>query len=194
MTSLEGCLKHFILDSDSLRTGQTPDVEAGQPHITLSPVFALSLYQHRSIANITLTQLTFYIVGRRLAQSSYTFWASQPSFTLSTPLLAIASSHGLLWFDILNLHPSHGSGYNSTRTNETLSVAWTSPQVIAGGCRNGSMILADTRIREGGRLSKSMRLQHSTSIMRLKRVDEWRLLCAGPNKARTDFFFCFCLF
>jgi WD40 repeat protein len=56
------------------------------------------------------------------------------------------------------------------------AVEWLSSDVIASGLRNSSVFLYDVRSGEN-----SLRLQHSQSVTKIRKVDLWRIVVGGYN-------------
>ncbi|CAI7567558.1 unnamed protein product [Penicillium glandicola] len=121
-----------------------------------------------------------------------TFWCSAAQPTGSTAHFAIGTSEGLHTLEGTNSHwslskkPFKGnttsnrrrSGQNQSRNN-VHAVEWLSSDVIAAGQKNSKIFLHD--LRSGGSVT---RLQHNDAVMKIKKMDEYRLVAAGPTSLR----------
>jgi WD40 repeat protein len=56
------------------------------------------------------------------------------------------------------------------------AVEWLSSDVIASGLRNSTVFLYDVRTGD-----TSLRLQHSQSVTKIRKVDPWRIVVGGHN-------------
>jgi hypothetical protein len=118
-----------------------------------------------------------------------TFWGTAACPSTTDPIFAIAASEGL--------HTIHGGennwlmkkheidiGPKKPRTkghwwpqkNTVCSVEWLNQDVIMSGRKNGAILFND--LRTG---SSTTHFQHSDSVMQLKKVDDWRIVAAGPR-------------
>lgn len=75
-------------------------------------------------------------------------------------------------------HDVQGTKQFSKTSSNVLSIDWQSVDVIAQGHRNGTVQLWDTRHN-----GTSLRLKHPSSINKIKRVDEHKLVVAGIEHA-----------
>jgi hypothetical protein len=122
-------------------------------------------------------------------QHPMTFWDTAACPTTTDPLFAIAASEGL--------HTIHGGennwlmrkheidtgpknprskGHRWPQKNSVCSVEWFNQDVIMSGRKNGAILFND--LRTG---SSTTNFQHSDSVMQLKKVDDWRIVAAGPR-------------
>jgi hypothetical protein len=119
------------------------------------------------------------------------FWCSAAQPTASSAHFAIGTSEGLHTLEGTSSHwslskkPFKGntvstsnrrrSEHNQNKTS-VHAVEWMSPDVIAAGQKNYNIFLHD--LRSGG---SATRLQHNDAVMDLKKMDENRLVAAGPS-------------
>ncbi|OQD83872.1 hypothetical protein PENANT_c015G04737 [Penicillium antarcticum] len=118
-----------------------------------------------------------------------TFWDTAACPSTTDPVFAIAASEGL--------HTIHG-GENSwlmkkheietgprfpgmkkrwwPDKNGVVSVEWLNQDVIMSGRKNGAILFND--LRTG---TSTNHFQHSDSAMQLRKVDDWRIVAAGPR-------------
>ena len=119
------------------------------------------------------------------------FWCSAAQPTGSNAYFAIGTSEGLHTLEGTssnwslskkpykgNIVPSRtrGSPEYSQSQRSVFAVEWMSQDVIAAGQKNSKIFLHD--LRSGG---SATRLQHNDAVMDLKRMDEYRLVAAGPS-------------
>ncbi|OGE47153.1 hypothetical protein PENARI_c059G10211 [Penicillium arizonense] len=122
-------------------------------------------------------------------QHPMTFWGTAACPSTTDPIFAIAASEGL--------HTIHGGennwlmkkheidigpkkprskGHWWPQKNTVCSVEWLNQDVIMSGRKNGAILFND--LRTG---SSTTHFQHSDSVMQLKKVDDWRIVAAGPR-------------
>ncbi|KAJ5211536.1 uncharacterized protein N7498_003182, partial [Penicillium cinerascens] len=118
-------------------------------------------------------------------------WCSAACPTGNKALFAIGTSDGLHTLEGFGSHwtlsqkpfpnessagsqPFHRHG-NSSHASVS-AVEWLSSDVIASGLRNSTIFLHD--LRSGG---SAVRLQHPHSVSKIRKVDEYRMVVAGPN-------------
>ncbi|KXG54188.1 uncharacterized protein PGRI_073320 [Penicillium griseofulvum] len=122
------------------------------------------------------------------------FWCSAAQPTASSAHFAIGTSEGLHTLEGTTSHwslskkPFKGntvstsnrrrSEHNQNKTS-VHAVEWMSPDVIAAGQKNSNIFLHD--LRSGG---SATRLQHNDAVMEMKKMDENRLVAAGPSSLR----------
>ncbi|KAJ5754044.1 uncharacterized protein N7511_008197 [Penicillium nucicola] len=118
-----------------------------------------------------------------------TFWDTAACPTTTDPTFAIAASEGL--------HTIHGGKngwlvkkheidtgpglpgkkkYRWSEMNSVCSVEWLNQDVIMSGRKNGAILFND--LRTG---SSTNHFQHSDSAMKIRKVDDWRFVVAGPR-------------
>lgn len=119
------------------------------------------------------------------------FWCSAAQPTRSNPNFAIGTSEGLYTLEgtgnhwVLSKRPFEGetvSPNNGTRSerrqsqNSVHAVEWLSPNLIAAGQKNTKIFLHDLRSK-----GSTTRLKHNDAVMDMKKMDEYRLVAAGPT-------------
>ncbi|KAJ5373052.1 hypothetical protein N7517_005058 [Penicillium concentricum] len=122
------------------------------------------------------------------------FWCSAAQPTSSSAHFAIGTSEGLHTLEGSNSHwslskkPFKGNAVstsnrrrseNNQSKTSVHAVEWMSPDLIAAGQKNSKIFLHD--LRSGG---SATRLQHNDAVMDMKRMDEHRLVAAGPSSLR----------
>jgi hypothetical protein len=118
-----------------------------------------------------------------------TFWDTAACPSTTDPLFAIAASEGLhtvhggenSW--VMKKHNidigSQDSGMKRHRwpdKNSVVSVEWLHKDVIMSGRKTGAILFND--LRTG---SSTTHFQHSDPVMQLRKVDDWRIVAAGPR-------------
>ncbi|KAJ5502515.1 hypothetical protein N7463_005389 [Penicillium fimorum] len=122
------------------------------------------------------------------------FWCSAAQPAASSAHFAIGTSEGLHTLEgtnsdwKLSKKPFKGNtvstsnrrrSENNQSKNSVHAVEWMSPDVIAAGQKNSKIFLHD--LRSGG---SATRLQHNDAVMEMKKMDEHRLVAAGPSSLR----------
>ena len=79
-----------------------------------------------------------------------------------------------------------------TRLKHVVCIDWLSRSIIVGGCRNGEVVLVDKRIRPKQGTNVAVRIRHPRGVFRVKRVDECRILAAGPKEVSSFSFLHHC--
>ncbi|CEJ56648.1 hypothetical protein PMG11_02849 [Penicillium brasilianum] len=124
-------------------------------------------------------------------RTTQTLWCSAACPTGEKALFAVGTSDGLHTLEgqssywSLSQKPlpkeqsNRGPGFrrhgNSSHAS-VQAVEWLSSDVIASGLRNSSVFLYDVRSGEN-----SLRLQHSQSVTKIRKVDLWRIVVGGYN-------------
>jgi hypothetical protein len=105
-------------------------------------------------------------------------WSASVNPEQSQLKLAIGTSDGLVMKTLRNDFQSYETKvFEDRETNsDCLSTQWVSESTCAVGQRNGRLNLVDVRSGDA-----SFRLKHARSVLKIKRVDEARLLLAGPR-------------
>ncbi|OQE42086.1 hypothetical protein PENCOP_c004G08695 [Penicillium coprophilum] len=122
------------------------------------------------------------------------FWCSAAQPTTSSAHFAIGTSEGLHTLEGTSNHwslskkPFKGNAVSTSNRRRSENnqgktsvhaVEWMSPDVIAAGQKNSKIFLHD--LRSGG---SATRLQHNDAVMAMKKMDEHRLVAAGPSSLR----------
>ncbi|EPS29627.1 hypothetical protein PDE_04577 [Penicillium oxalicum 114-2] len=123
--------------------------------------------------------------------TTQTLWCSAACPVGEKALFAIGTSHGLhtlegltsMWtvsqksFSRERSSDARGFRRHGNASHDSVqAVEWLSSDVIASGLRNSNLYLYD--IRNGG---SALRLQHSQSVTKIRRVDPWRIVVGGYN-------------
>ncbi|KAJ5787071.1 hypothetical protein N7457_002061 [Penicillium paradoxum] len=118
------------------------------------------------------------------------FWCSAAQPTGSTPHFAIGTSEGLHTLEatgnhwVLSKKPFKGetlrpsSDFRENHSN-VHAVEWLSQNLIAAGQKNRKVFLHDLRSK-----GSATRFMHNDAVMEIKKMDEYRLLAAGPTSLR----------
>jgi WD40 repeat protein len=135
--------------------------------------------------------LTKTVIHPIRIHTTQTLWCSAPCPTGDKALFAIGTSDGLYTLEGLGSHWTLSQKpFPHQPRNETLgfrrygnsshasvqAVEWLSSDVIASGLRNSTVFLYDVRTRDS-----SLRLQHSQSVTKIRKVDPWRIVAGGHN-------------
>lgn len=124
-------------------------------------------------------------------RTTQSLWCSAPCPTGEKPLFAIGTSDGLRTLEGVGSYWSFskkpfpndvvtGQPVLHRRTDSShalvTSVEWLSSNVIASGLKDSTIFLHD--LRSGG---TATRLQHAHSVVKIRRVDPYRLVVAGQR-------------
>ena len=130
--------------------------------------------------------------------TTQTLWCSAACPVGEKALFAIGTSHGLhtlegltsMWtvsqksFSRKRSSDARGFRRHGNASHDSVqAVEWLSSDVIASGLRNSNLYLYD--IRNGG---SALRLQHSQSVTKIRRVDPWRIVVGGYNTVGNPVF------
>ncbi|KAJ5892197.1 uncharacterized protein N7473_008425 [Penicillium subrubescens] len=120
-----------------------------------------------------------------------TLWCSAACPTGDKALFAIGTSDGLHTLEGYSSHWTLSQKpFPNEKANQTQgfrrhgnsshasvqAVEWLSSDVIASGLRNSTVFLYDVRTGD-----TSLRLQHSQSVTKIRKVDPWRIVVGGHN-------------
>ncbi|KAF3387144.1 hypothetical protein F1880_001246 [Penicillium rolfsii] len=124
-------------------------------------------------------------------RTTQTLWCSAACPIGDKALFAIGTSDGLHTLEGYSSHwtlsqkPFPNEAANRTQGfrrhgnsshASVQAVEWLSSDVIASGLRNSTVFLYDVRTGDA-----SLRLQHSQSVTKIRKVDPWRIVVGGHN-------------